>query len=182
MKTKMKLKAKRKPKSTVKALKNFIKMPFKTIAFHVVAALFFLIPAFAAFISGFLSAFGLKETFAVLSFLVTWLLTVLGLANSALPKALEEDKRAQKRLAASVSFIAVSFPGNWLAGMVFSSLREEKSLEGLILGSIAALLYGIFLVIPYWVSASHLVGILLDMARKGGLLEDDAQEASKQKT
>lgn len=139
--------------------------------------MFFLIPGLIAFLAGLLQP---KDALALLTSLLTLLPTVLSLTNSTLLKALEEDEKAQKRLAASVSFIAVSFPGNWLAGMVFSSLRQEKSLEGWILGLITVLLYALFLVFPYWVSASHLVDILLNVARKGGLLEEATRATPKQ--
>jgi hypothetical protein len=58
---------------------------------------------------------------------------------------------------------------------------QEKSLLDLISGFIAALVYGLFLLFPYRASASHLVGILLDVAREGGLFEDTTQATPQEK-
>jgi len=163
-----------------KRLREFLSL-FKAATFRVSAALFFLIPGVAAFFAGYLLQPGpLLQTgqlrpesaLTLLASLLTLLPTALSLTSSTLLKALEEDKKAIKRLAASASFIIVSFPGNWLAGMIFSSI-QGKSLCEWILGSIAALLYALFLILPYFLSTSHLVSILLDVARKGGLLKED---------
>jgi chromate transport protein ChrA len=143
---------------------------FKAATFRVSAALFFLIPGVAAFLTGLLLP---KDALALLASLLTLLPTVLSLTSSTLLKALEEDEKAIKRLAASASFIIVSFPGNWLAGMIFSSAFQGNGLWEWVLGSFFALFYGFFLIFPYFLSTSHLVGILFDVARKGGLLEEN---------
>ncbi len=152
-----------------KRLEEFLSR-FKAATFRVSAALFFLIPGVAAFLTGLLLP---KDALALLASLLTLLPTVLSLTSSTLLKALEEDEKAIKRLAASASFIIVSFPGNWLAGMIFSSAFQGNNLWEWVLGSFFALFYGFFLIFPYFLSTSHLVGILFDVARKGGLLEED---------
>jgi hypothetical protein len=165
------------------------RLSFKAAAFHVSAALFFFIPAVAAFFAGWLLQPGLllqtglrlEDALALLASLLTLLPTVLSLTSSTLLKALEEDEKAIKRLAASASFIIVSFPGNWLAGMIFSSAFQGNGLWEWVLGSFFALFYGFFLIFPYFLSTSHLVGILFDVARKGGLLEEDTQATPQEK-
>ncbi len=171
-----------------KRLKYFLSL-LKAATFRVSAALFFLIPGVAAFFAGYLFQPGpLLQTgqlrpesaLALLTFLLSLLPPVLILTSSTLLKALEEDVKAQKRLAASVSFVAISFPGSWLAGVIFSSIQGKSPGEW-ILESIAALLYALFLIFPYRASASHLVGILLDAAREGGLFEDTTQATPQEK-
>jgi hypothetical protein len=165
------------------------RLSFKAAAFHVSATLFFFIPAVAAFLAGWLLQPGLRlqtglrpeDALALLASLLTLLPTALSLTSSTLLKALEEDEKAIKRLAASASFIIVSFPGNWLAGMIVGSALQGKNLLDLILGSIVAPVYGFFLIFPYRWSTSHLVDILLDVARKGGLLEDTTKATLREK-
>ena len=157
----------------------------KFASFYASAALFFSFAAIFAFLIGL---FQPQNTFALLAFLLSLLPPVLILTSSTLLKALE-DKGAQKRLAASVSFVAISFPGSWLAGMIlnhliFQGLPQGKSLWEWILGFFIALFYIfyiLFLIFPYRASASHLIGILLDVAREGGLFEDTTQATPQEK-
>jgi hypothetical protein len=108
-----------------KKLKEFLSL-LKAATFRVSAALFFFIPAVAAFFAGCLLQPGLlpqtglrlEDVLALLASLLTLLPTALSLTSSTLLKALEEDEKAIKRLAAPASFIIVSFPGNWLAGVI----------------------------------------------------------------
>jgi len=158
-----------------KTLKEGFLSRLRFASFHVSAALFFSFAALFAFLTGLLQP---QNTLALLTFLLSLLPPVLILTSSTLLEALE-DKSAQKRLAASVLFVAISFPGSWLAGMILSSLvfqgksLWEKGLWEWILGFIIALFYIFLLVFPYYISASHLVGILLNVVRKSGLLEED---------
>ena len=180
-------------------------------SFYASGALFFSFTAILAFLIGL---FQPKNALALLTFLLSLLPPVLTLTSSTLLKTLE-DKKSQKRLAASISFIAISFPGSWLAGVIFRAMldslvfqeknsaifQEEINLilqlasqGGLwkwilgILEFIAAPLtiafyvfYILFLIFPYRASASHLVGILLDVAREGGLFKDTTQATPQEK-
>jgi hypothetical protein len=160
-----------------KTLKEEFLSKLRFASFHASAALFFSFVALFAFLIGLLQP---QNTLALLTLLLSLLPPVLILTSSTLLEALE-DKSAQKRLVASVSFIAISFPGSWLAGMILSSVFQGKSLWDWILGLVIALFYILFLVFPYYVSASHLVGILLNVARKSGLLEEDTQATPQEK-
>jgi hypothetical protein len=94
-------------------------------SFYASAVLFFFFVAFFAFLVGLLQP---QNTLALLTFLLSLLPPVLTLTSSTLLKALE-DKSAQKRLAASVLFVAISFPGSWLAGMILNSLIFQDSFQ-----------------------------------------------------
>jgi cellulose synthase/poly-beta-1,6-N-acetylglucosamine synthase-like glycosyltransferase len=170
-----------------KTLKEEFLSKLRFASFHFSAALFFFFMSFIAFLMGLSQP---QNTLVFLIFLLSLLPTVLTLTSSTLLKTLE-DKKSQKRLAASVLFVAISFPGSWLLGVIASpvyqmivspTLQDQgKSLLDLIFGSIATLVYGLFLIFPYRASASHLVGILLDVAREGGLFEDTTQATPQEK-
>ena len=150
------------------------------LTFHLAAFLFFFAPGTILFLLGIAFSMGFnKDPLTSLIALIGVLLPVLSLTNSALFNALEDEKQ-KKRLAVSVPFIALSLPGLWVAGMSFASLLQGPGgWVSVALGLILGVLYALLLSIPYIVSANHLVGILLDLARRAGLFEDDTQATSK---
>ncbi len=150
------------------------------LAFHLAALLFFFAPGTILFLLGIAFSLGLsKDPLTPLTALIGVLLPVLSLANTALFNAVEDEKQ-KKRLAVSVPFIALSLPGLLVAGMSLASLLQgPRGWISVALGLILGVLYALLLIIPYFVSASRLIGILLDLTHRAGLFEDDTQATSK---
>lgn len=168
----------------VKILKKMEKDRPRTLlyaAFYSTIALFFLLPAMFFFVMG-LFAFEAKQPD-----LLPWvgiILTIFGLGNTALLKTLEEDTKETKRLAFSVSFIVIGLLGIFWAGMLFRSLFDSSGtfpgpewissfLEFLYKALVLflVLFFVFFLTLPYYLSASHYIGIVLKIGEKSGVIQ-----------
>jgi cell division protein FtsX len=91
-------------------------------------------------------------------------LGTLWLGNVALLKVVEGDTKETKRLAFSLSFIAIGLLGFFWAGMLLHSPVDGS------VDVILAILYCVFLSIPYFVATSNFVGIIMRIGEESGII------------